>query len=122
MEITLNLPKKLYLDLSESAKKSRRGFDEFVSEKLRKDADNPLSESSDEEVLEAARLWMPENQSDRHSRLLYKNQAGILTDAEKKELAFFQQIYRIALLRKAQGINEAMRRGLIKSVDELRGN
>lgn len=119
MEITLNLPKELFLDLSKSAKKSKRGFDEFVSERLRKGADNPLSESSDEEVLEAANLWMPEKQSEQHSRLLYKNQAGTLTDAEKKELTFFQQIYRIALLRKAQGINEAMRRGLIKSVDEL---
>lgn len=124
MEITLNLPKKVYLDLSKFAEKSQRTLDEVVSERLqassRNKSENPLAPDSDEEVLEAAKLWIPENQSARHSRLLSKNQAGTLTDAEKKELDFFQQIYRIALLRKAQGINEAMRRGLIKSVNDLK--
>lgn len=119
MEVTLNLPKNIYLDLSKSAEKSKRSFDEVVSERLQNKPENPLSASSDEEVLEAAKLWMPEKQSARHSELLYKNQAETLTAAEKKELDFFQQIYRIALLRKAQGVNEALRRGLIKSVDEL---
>ena len=123
MEITLNLPKKVYLNLSKSAKKSKRSFDEFVSEKLQSSAEilteNPLAKSSDEEVLEAAKLWIPESQSEKHSELLHKNQADMLTDAERKELNFFQQIYQIALLRKAQGITEALRRGLIKSVDEL---
>lgn len=119
MEITLNLPKKIYLDVSKAAEKSKRSFDEEVSERLKNRNENLLATDSDEAVLEAAKLWMPENQSERHSRLLYKNQAGTLTVSDKKELDFFQQIYEIALLRKAQGINEALRRGLIKSVDEL---
>ena len=120
MEVTLNLPKNIYLDLSKSAQQSKRTFDEVVSERLQKKPENPLTASSDEEVLEAAKLWIPEKQSERHSRLLYKNQAGTLTASEKKEMDFFQQVYRIALLRKAQGINEALQRGLIKSVDELK--
>ncbi len=120
MEVTLNLPKKIYVDLSKSAKKSKRSFDEIVSERLQNDTENPLINSSDAEVLEAAKIWIPENQSARHSELLYKNQANTLTAAEKKELQFFQQIYQIALLRKAQGTTEALRRGLIKSVDELK--
>lgn len=120
MEITLNLPKKIYLDLSKSAQNSRRTFDEVVYERLQNKSENPLTGNSDEEVLEAAKLWMPEKQSARHSRLLYKNQAGTLTVSEKKELDFFQQVYGLALLRKAQGINEALRRGLIKSVDDLK--
>lgn len=117
MEVTLNLPKKVYLNLSKSTKKSRRSFDEFVSERLQNSPANPLENSSDEEVLDAAKLWIPEDQSEKHSELLYKNQANSLTDSEKKELKFFQQIYQIALLRKAQGITEALRRGLIKSVE-----
>ena len=124
MEVTLNLPDKVFLDVSRFAKKTRRSFDEIVSERLEtfsnNEPENPLEKSSDAEIMEAAKLWIPENQSDRHSKLLYKNQAGTLTDAEKKELDFFQQVYRIALLRKAQGITEALRRGLIKSVDELK--
>ena len=94
--------------------------DERLQTFSKNEPENPLEKSSDAEVLEAARLWIPESQSDRHSKLLYKNQAETLTDAEKRELDFFQQVYRIALLRKAQGITEALRRGLIKSVDELR--
>ena len=75
MEITLNLPKKIYLDLSKSAQNSRWTFDEVVSERLQNKSENPLTGNSDEEVLEAAKLWMPEKQSESHSRLLYKNQA-----------------------------------------------
>ncbi len=99
-------------------------MDEVVSERLQNvnqdKAENPLQKSSDAEVLEAAKLWMPENQSHRHSELLFKNQANTLSISDKQELDFYQQIYRLALLRKAQGINEALRRGLIKSVDELK--
>ncbi len=120
MEITLNLPKKVYLDLSKTAKKSKRSFDEIVSERLQNRDENALTNSSDEEVLDAAKIWIPEDQAARHSELLYKNQADTLTEAERKELKFFQQIYQISLLRKAQGITEALRRGLIKSVDELK--
>ncbi len=120
MEVIINLPKNVYLDLSKSAQKSKRSVDEVVSERLQNKTENPLSTSLDEEVLEAAKLWIPDNQSERHSLLLYKNQSESLTASERKELAFFQQVYQIALLRKAQGINEAMRRGLIKSVDELK--
>lgn len=124
MEVTLNLPKNLLLEVSKFAKKTKRSLDEVVSERLQNvnqdKAENPLQKSSDAEVLEAAKLWMPENQSHRHSELLFKNQANTLSISDKQELDFYQQIYRLALLRKAQGINEALRRGLIKSVDELK--
>lgn len=124
MEVTLNLPDKVFLDVSKFAKKTRRSFDEIVSQRLEtffeNEPENPLKNSSDAEVMEAAKLWIPENQSDRHSKLLYKKQAENLTEKESRELDFFQQVYRIALLRKAQGMTEALRRGLIKSVDELK--
>ena len=38
---------------------------------------------------------------------------------EKKELDFFQQVYGVALLRKAEGIYEAVQRNLIKSPADL---
>lgn len=123
MEITLNVPEKIYIDLSKSAEKSKRSVDEIASERLEKFSvgqnENPLRNASDEEVLEAAKLWIPENQSARHSELLDKQQSKRLSEEETKELKFFQQIYQIALLKKAQGINEALRRGLIQTIDEL---
>ncbi|CAN5289093.1 hypothetical protein BH20ACI1_BH20ACI1_32690 [soil metagenome] len=123
MEVVLNLPKKLVIDLSESAAESKKSVDEVVSERLQNfsisESKNTFSNSSDEEVLRAAKLWMPEKQSNRHSELLYKNQAGTLTANEKTELDFFQQVYRLALVRKSEGIAEALRRGLIETVDQL---
>ncbi len=80
-----------------------------------KPVERPLADYSDEEVLALANLQMPKKQSERHSQLLYKNQAGTLKPSEKKELDFFQQVYGVALLRKTEGIYEAVQRNLIKS-------
>ena len=62
---------------------------------------------------------MPKKQSQRHSELLYKNQAGILKPEEKQELEFFQQVYGVTLSRKTDGIYEAVQRNLIKSPADL---
>jgi hypothetical protein len=66
-----------------------------------------------------ANLQMPEKQSIKLSRLLAKNGEGVLTDNERNELRNLMQINRFSDLRKAIGIVEALKRGLIKSVDEL---
>ena len=67
MEVTLNLPDKVFIDVSKFAKKTRRCFDEIVSERLKTfstdELESPLEKSSDAEVLEAAKLWIPESQS-----------------------------------------------------------
>ena len=125
MEVTLNLPEKVYQDISTVAKKSKRKLvdlivdvvEEKYSSKL---AERPLADFLDEEVLAMANLQMPKKQSERHSQLLYKNQAGTIKPEEKKELDFFQQVYGVALLRKAEGIYEAVQRNLIKSPADLK--
>ncbi len=75
--------------------------------------------SSDKEVFELANFQMPEKQSNRLSRLLAKNGAGNLTENENVELNSLMRINRLNDLRKAIGIVEAMKRGLIKSAEEL---
>ena len=62
---------------------------------------------------------MPEKQSNRLSLLLAENSKRSLTENEKEELGVLMQINRLNDLRKAIGIVEAMRRGLIKSTEEL---
>ena len=51
MEVTLNLPDKVFLDVSKFAKKTRRCFDEIVSERLKifstDELESPLEKSSD---------------------------------------------------------------------------
>jgi len=124
MEITLNLPEKIYQNVSTVAKKSKRKMVDLIVDVVEekyspKPTDRPLANLSDEEVLALANLQMPKRQSNRHSELLYKNQAGILTPQEKKELDFFQQVYAVALSQKADGIDEAVHRSLIKSPADL---
>ncbi len=125
MEITLNLPEKIYRNVSTVAKKSKREVVDLIVDVVEEKYasatfESSLKDFSDEEVLAMANLQMPKKQSERHSELLYKNQAGTLTPEEKRELDFFQQIYGVALARKTDGIFEAIERGLIKNFDDLK--
>ncbi len=125
MEITLNLPENLYKNVSTVAKKSKREVVDLIVDVVEEKYSSQLSERllenrSDAEVLALANLQIPEKQSNRHSELLYKNQAGTLTPQEKQELDFFQQIYGVALSQKTDGVVEAVRRKLIKNPADLK--
>ena len=93
MEITLNLPEKIYRNVSTVAKKSKREVVDLIVDVVEeKYSSNEIAKSfsdfSDEEVLALANLQMPEKQSERHSELLYKNQAGTLTAERKTRTGF----------------------------------
>ncbi len=125
MEITLNLPENLYKNVSTVAKKSKREVVDLIVDVVEEKYSSQLSERllenrSDAEVLALPNLQIPEKQSNRHSELLYKNQAGTLTPQEKQELDFFQQIYGVALSQKTDGVVEAVRRKLIKNPADLK--
>jgi len=66
----------------------------------------------DEELLELVDLQMPPAQDQRFGRLLQKQQEGQLSDTERSELISLMQLYQDGLLRKAQALREAVRRGL----------
>jgi hypothetical protein len=71
-----------------------------------------VTELPDEELLELVDLQMPPAQDQRFSRLLQKQQEGQLSDKERSELISLMQLYQDGLLRKAQALREAVRRGL----------
>ncbi len=72
-----------------------------------------MSGWSDEQVLAAADDPGISSIEDRQlSELLHRQQAGILTEAERPELAALMELYQSQLLRKAQALREAVRRGL----------
>jgi hypothetical protein len=71
-----------------------------------------VTELPDEELLELVDLQMPPTQDQRFSRLLQKQQEGQLSDTERSELISLMQLYQDGLLRKAQALREAVRRGL----------
>ena len=72
----------------------------------------PLGPLGDAEVLALTTLELPGEQDLRLSALLEHQQASTLDDAERRELASLMQCYQEGLLRKAQAIEEAVRRGL----------
>jgi hypothetical protein len=72
----------------------------------------PVSKLSDSEVLEVSEMQMNAKQERRFSRLLNMQQSGALSNSEESELVALMQNYQEGLLRKAQALREAVRRGL----------
>ena len=72
----------------------------------------PVIELTDEEVLILTELQMTPAQDETLSALLHSQQAGEISDTERAELCALLQLYQEGLLRKAQALREAVRRGL----------
>lgn len=69
-----------------------------------------LSTASDARILKLADVSMPGDR--RLSRLLDRQQAGSLSSTEQGELLALMEVYQSLLLRKAEALAEAVRRGL----------
>jgi hypothetical protein len=120
IQITVTLADKLYQSAQEVAHLTGRPVEDVIAETieiglpLREAASAPPVEGlSDQEVMQLTALQMDEVQSERLSLLLDHQQAGKLTDAERIEMRALMQIYEDGLLRKAQGLAEAVNRKLI---------
>lgn len=133
MEISIKLPNTLYQDISHLAQAKKKSVAAMIQHAVRQAVteseqdlelvgefpERPLAGCSDDEVLAVAKLKMPDEQAERQSELLYKNQAGTITPLERNELEGLTMIYQLGNLRKSQGIAEAVLRGLIKTSDDL---
>ena len=127
MQTTVNLSENAYQYVSSLAQMTERTIDEIIEETFEKRFEKEVEMlkksaefSSDAEVLELANFQMPEKQSDHLSNLLAKNGGEKLSENETEELRRLMQINRINDLRKAIGIVEAIKRGLIRSADDLK--
>jgi hypothetical protein len=77
----------------------------------------PVTALSDEEVLVLAELQMHPDQDRKLRLLLDRQQAGELSDREGVELSVLMQLYQVGLLRKAQALHEAVKRGLREQLE-----
>ena len=125
MEISVKLPDNLYQNVSYLAETKQKSVAEIIEDAVKKavaeeSADfeeqveiikQSIKFCSDEEVLELANLQLPEDE--RVSYLFEKNREGFLTKKEHAELLKAVELSRINDLRKAFGIIEAQKRGLI---------
>lgn len=126
MQTTVNLSENAYQYVSSIAQMTERTIDEVIEETFENRFEEEIEMlkksaelSSDAEVLKLANFQMPEKQSKRLSNLLSKNAEEKLSQIESRELENLMQINRLNDLRKAIGIVEAVKRGLINSAEDL---
>lgn len=120
-QVTITLPDQVFDSALQLARLTQRDVADVLSETLTL-AMPTLPEGlalstdiqmlSDADVLALSAMTLPADQDTRLSELLDQQQADRLTDAERAELAGLLQAYRRGLVRKAQGLAEAVRRGL----------
>lgn len=126
MEISVKLPDSLYQDVSHLAQAKKKSVAEIIKNAVKKAVienstdfeerveiiKQSIKFCSDTEVLELANLQMHEDE--RLSYLFEKNRESVLTKKEHAELTKAVELSRMNDLRKAFGIVEARKRGLIK--------
>jgi predicted transcriptional regulator len=117
-QITLNLPDEVYHQAELLAQQSHRTVSEILVETLEKfllPTAKPVSALSDSEVIAQTQLRLQPLQEQRLSELLDRQQSGKIAFVEERdELQALIHIYETRLLRQAQALNEAVRRGLLE--------
>ncbi|MEK7831455.1 MAG: hypothetical protein AAB401_10245 [Acidobacteriota bacterium] len=126
MEISVNLPKNLYQNVSALAQAKQKSVAEVIKHAVRKAVledsldlaeqtkliEQSIRVCSDEEVLVLTRLQSPEDERLKH--LFEKNRESALTKKERAELTRAVEVSQLNDLRKAFGIVEAKKRGLLE--------
>jgi hypothetical protein len=122
-QITITLPDEVYQRAERFARLANRDIASVLADTIQLSipaispeaaALEPLSTLSDEQVIALTQLQMEPEQDARLSDLLDRQQSGILTETERKELQTLMQIYQEGLLRKATALSEAVKRGLME--------
>lgn len=116
-QITLNLPDEVYHQAELLALQRHRTVSEILVETLENfllPTAKPVSALSDSEVITQTQLRLQPLQEQRLSELLDRQQSGTIASVELDELQALIHIYETRLLRQAQALNEAVRRGLLE--------
>ncbi|MEG5018627.1 MULTISPECIES: hypothetical protein [unclassified Microcoleus] len=116
-QITLNLPDEVYHQAELLALQRHRTVSEILVETLENfllPTAKPVSALSDSEVITQTQLRLQPVQEQRLSELLDRQQSGTIASVELAELQGLIHIYETRLLRQAQALNEAVRRGLLE--------
>ncbi|MBC6420441.1 MAG: hypothetical protein GDA43_02130 [Hormoscilla sp. SP5CHS1] len=118
-QVTVTLPEKVYSIAMRLAQQRNRDVADLLAETIERSLSQaeviePVESASDSEVMALTQLQMPPDQDDRLSLLLYKQQAETLGIEERSELSALMEIYKEGLLRKAQALKEAVKRGLMQ--------
>jgi hypothetical protein len=123
-KVTLNLPDETYRKAENLAQLTGRDINEILTETLdislqSFNAISPknisVAELNDADLLAVADSQMDSKQDSRFKALMQR-QSELAPD-ERNEYLALMQVYQEGLLRKAQALNEAVRRGLRKPLE-----
>jgi hypothetical protein len=112
-EVTIQVSGRVVRYAARVAAQSQRRMEEVLAD-LPEQAIIEMSVESlpDEAVLALTELQLTEEQQSRLSDLLERNREGTLDGEEQRQLDELMRVYEHGLLRKAQALRVAVRRGL----------
>ena len=122
-QIVIDLPDEVYRRAEGLARITRRDVADVLADAITLSlpslADSnaqtmSMTALSNDDVLALSRLELPPAQDKRLSTLLDRQQGNALADAERTELQVLMRVYQERLLQKAEAIEEAVRRGLLR--------
>jgi len=120
-QVTVSLPDDTYRRAEHLARLTGRDVADILIETIHLSLEplgtlalstTPVASLSDADVLALADSQMDTGLDWRLRELLAKQRASELTEGESTSLLALMQVYEEGLLRKAQGLSEAVRRGL----------
>lgn len=122
-QVRITLQDELYRRAKRLAEMTDRNVEDLLAQAIElslspvgpsSESYTPISKLSNEQVLVLSKLQMSPSHDRRLSKLLNRQQAGTIRKTEQSELLALMQDYQENLLRKAQALREAVRRGLRK--------
>ena len=125
-QVLVDLPEEIYRRVESLARLTSREVGAVLAEAIAvsftsvgapQENDPTMASLSDREVMELTQLQLPRQQDRRLSVLLDRQQARSLSEAERTELQELMLRYQRGLLRKAEALHEAVRRGLRDSLE-----
>ena len=125
-QVTVTLPDDIYRRAEHLAHLTGRDIAEVLADTIglsleplgqQRAGDRAVADLSDGDVSALAESLMDPVQERRFGDLLDRQQAGCMTDEDRQALLALIQAYQDGLLRKAQALHEAVRRGLRLPLD-----
>ena len=122
-QLTLDLPENLVARARTIAKRAGQSVNQLLAESIELSLkpwgtalEGDIHQNADEEVLNACDSELAAEDDRLLTELLRRQQAETLSVHERAELASLMQVYQEGLVRKAEALREAVRRGLRQPV------
>lgn len=113
-QITLQVSSNVLQHAAQVAVKTSQNLENLLSGTLEFFySDPPVQSLSDQEVIALGQLKFSDAEQELFSDLLYENREGLLTADRREELDRMMKVYERGQLRKAEALEEAVKRGLV---------